>query len=160
MLVGKGIRRPQQHARHNSGYAAAGVAVPVQLRRPDGLLVPTGLPSPGAGTTVPGHARLRLRTVWLPAGYGGHARRTHLARSTSAPTAHWTDGTTPTTGIDGGRLSSTAIPAVEPLPPGQHPRHLGAVMGVVQDADEGPPPSFSSSSSSSFGRRKHHRMSH
>lgn len=48
--------------------AAAGVAVPVQLRGPDGLLVPSGLPTPGAGTTVPGHARLRLWTVWLPAG--------------------------------------------------------------------------------------------
>lgn len=50
--------------------AAAGVAVPVQLRRPDGLLVPSGLPSSGAGTAIPRHARIRLRTVWLPAGVG------------------------------------------------------------------------------------------
>lgn len=50
--------------------AVARVPVPLQLRRPDGLLVPTRIPSSSAGPAVLGHAGLRLWAVRIPTGVG------------------------------------------------------------------------------------------
>ena len=69
------VSDPDRRVRMLVFAAPARLPVPLQLRRTDGLLVPSGLSRPGgrAGPTVPGHAGLRrVRAVrrGVPAGVG------------------------------------------------------------------------------------------